>query len=120
MASDTTLLKAAILEGMADFIGELISGKSANTQLQQFAKGKEKLIWDKFKTEMYLDRANNWVGNGDQDRPDWPSDLGYWVGYEICKSYYNNANNKQQAIYEMLHIKDYRKFLNESKSSFMN
>jgi hypothetical protein len=118
MASDTTLLKAAILEGMADFMGELISGKSANTQLQQFAKGKENLILNKFKAEMYLDRANNWVGNGDQDKPDWPSDLGYWVGYEICKSYYKNATNKQQAIFDMLHIKDYRKFLTDSKFSF--
>jgi len=42
MASDTTLLKAAIEEGMADFIGELISGKSANESLLIYGKGKEK------------------------------------------------------------------------------
>lgn len=118
MASDTTLLKAAIVEGMADLIGELISGQSANTKLQQFAKGKEKLIWDKFKVEMYLDKGNNWVGNGDQDKPDWPSDLGYWMGYEICKSYYENSEDKKKAIYEMLHIQDYNKFLKDSKFQY--
>ena len=115
MASDTTLLKASILEGMADFIGELMSGSSANVNLQVFAKGKEKIIWQKFKSEMYLDKAKNWVSNGDQDKPEWPADLGYWVGYEICKSYYANATDKKKAIYDMLHIQDYNKFFSDSK-----
>ena len=115
MANDTTLLKASILEGMADFIGELISGSSANVNLQVFAKGKEKIIWQKFKSEMYLDKAKNWISNGDQDKPDWPADLGYWVGYEICKSYYANATDKKKAIYDMLHIQDYKKFFSDSK-----
>jgi hypothetical protein len=115
MASDTTLLKAAILEGMADFIGELISGKSANQSLLVYGKGKEQEIWKDFKKEMYLDRAYNWVGNGEQKNSDKPSDLGYWVGYQICKAYYEQAKNKKKAIYEMLHIKDYRTFLEQSK-----
>ncbi len=121
MGSDTTLLKASIKEGMADFIGELISGQTANVPLQIFAKGKEKYIWNKFRIDMYLDRAQFWVGNGDQSKPDWPSDLGYWVGYEICKSYYINAKNKNQAIYDMLHIQNYNKFFEDSKfESYIN
>jgi hypothetical protein len=115
MASDTTLLKAAILEGMADFIGELISGKSANQSLLIYGKGKEQEIWKDFKKEMYLDRAYNWIGNGEQKNSDKPSDLGYWVGYQICKAYYEQAKNKKKAIYEMLHIKDYKTFLEQSK-----
>ncbi|TAH03306.1 MAG: hypothetical protein EAZ16_07815 [Sphingobacteriales bacterium] len=115
MASDTTLLKGAILEGMADFIGELISGKSANESLLIYGKGKEKEIWADFKKEMYLNRAYNWIGNGEQKDFDKPSDLGYWVGYQICKAYYEQAKDKKKAIYEMLHIKDYKKFLEQSK-----
>ena len=114
MASDTSLLKAAIVEGMADFLGELIAGQSANTKLQQFAKGKERLIWSRFKADMYLDKANSWIGNGEQDKPDWPSDLGYWVGYEICKCFYENAADKKKAIDDMLHIQDYNKFFTDS------
>lgn len=41
MLSDTTLLRHAIQEGMADFIGELISGKTANQRLHIWAIGKE-------------------------------------------------------------------------------
>lgn len=115
MASDTTLLAAALKEGMADYIGELISGKTANERLKIFAKGKEKSIWEDFKKEMYLDRAYNWIANSEQERADKPADLGYWVGYQICKAYYEQAKDKKKAISEMLHIQDYKKFLEQSK-----
>lgn len=115
MAGDTTLLAAAIKEGMADFLGELISGKSANERLLIFAKGKEKIIWTEFKKEMYLDRGYNWIANSEQETIDKPADLGYWVGYQICKAYYDKAKDKKMAIYEMLHIQDYKKFLDLSK-----
>jgi hypothetical protein len=114
MASDTSLLKAAIEEGMADFIGELISGKSANERLLLFAKGKEKKIWEDFKKEMYLNRAHNWIANSDQETEDKPADLGYWVGYQICRAYYARAEDKKQAINDMLHIVDYKSFLEAS------
>lgn len=114
MASDTTLLKAAIEEGMADFICELISGKSANENLLVYGKGREKEIWIDFKKEMFLNRGSNWIANGEQENGK-PSDLGYWVGYQICKAYYEKSKDKKKAIYEMLHIKDYRNFLEQSK-----
>jgi hypothetical protein len=115
MASDTTLLKAAIEEGMADFIGELISGKSANESLLIYGRGREKEILTDFKKEMFLNRAYNWIGNGEQKNSGKPSDLGYWVGYQICKAYYGQVKDKKKAIHEMLHIKDYKTFLDKSK-----
>lgn len=113
MASDTTLLAAAIKEGMADFIGELISGQSANPALLAYGNGKEKEVWAHFEKEMYLDVGFKWISNGAQK--DKPSDLGYWVGYQICKAYYEETKDKKAAIREMLNIKDYRKFLEVSK-----
>lgn len=115
LPQDTTLLRGVLVEGMADFIGELISGSSANQRLISFAKGKEKKIWDDFRKEMYLKRSYNWIANGDQETPDHPADLGYWVGYQICKSYYNNAKDKKQAVHDILNIKDYRQFYEDSK-----
>jgi hypothetical protein len=76
MANDTTLLNFAIREGMADFIGEIISGKTANERLKLWAKGKERHIWIDFKKEMYLNRYANWIGNSEQETPDHPADLG--------------------------------------------
>jgi Predicted Zn-dependent protease (DUF2268) len=115
MASSRMLLKDAIEEGMADFIGELISGKTANERLHVYAKGKEKIIWQEFKKEMLGNDSSNWIANADQETAEKPADLGYWVGYQICKSYYDQHSDKKKAIYEMLHIQDYEKFLKDSK-----
>ena len=44
-----------------------------------------------------------------------PADLGYWVGYKIAESYYKNAKDKKQAVKELLEIKDFSKFLADSR-----
>ncbi|RBQ07820.1 TPR end-of-group domain-containing protein [Pedobacter miscanthi] len=119
MARDTTLLRSVLIEGMADFLGELISGKTVNERLHIWAKGKEKKIWTDFKKEMYLNRAKNWIANSDQEAADKPADLGYWVGYQICKSYYDQATDKKQAVADMLNIKNYAAFYGKSGAGKM-
>lgn len=114
MKNDTITLGYVIKEGMADFIGELISGETANRKIFEWTKGKEKKIWADFKKDMYFNRYSNWIANYNTASEDSYPDLGYWVGYEICKSYYENAKDKKQAIYEMLHIQDYKTFLVDS------
>jgi hypothetical protein len=115
MAGDTTLLCHTIQEGMADFIGELISGKTANQRLHVWAVGHERQVWEEFKKEMFLDRYSNWIANSNQETAERPSDLGYWVGYQICKAYFDQATDKKQSIHDMLNIQDYRAFLTKSK-----
>jgi hypothetical protein len=44
-----------------------------------------------------------------------PADLGYWVGYMICKSYYDNAGDKKQAVYDILNVQDYKAFYEKTK-----
>lgn len=111
---DTITLGYVIVEGAADFIGELISGDTANPDLMNWAKGKEKAIWEKFTKDMYFNRYNNWIANSKQSSKNNPPDQGYWIGYQICKAYYENAKDKKKAISEILNLQDYRKFLAES------
>lgn len=115
MKNDTTTLSYVIREGMADFIGELISGGNGNQVLYDWAKGKEKRIWSNFTKDMYYNRYNSWIANSQQATPDNLPDQGYWVGYQICKSYYEQATDKKKAIYDMLHIQDYKVFFQQSK-----
>lgn len=115
MKNDTTTLSFVIREGMGDFIGELISGGTANKVLFDWAKGKEKQIWNKFKPDMYFDRYSNWIANSKGSTPDNLPDQGYWMGYQICKAYYEQSKDKKQAIYDMLHIQDYKAFLAKSR-----
>lgn len=114
MKPDTSLLHGVMVEGMADFIGELISGNNANQRLHIWAKGKEKQIWADFEKEMYLKRSYNWIANSNQETADKPADLGYWVGYQICKAYYDKSTDKVKAVNDMLNIKDYKAFYQQS------
>ncbi len=43
-----------------------------------------------------------------------PNDLGYRIGYEICRSYYDKAVNKQEAIRDILNVKDFKGFLEKA------
>lgn len=115
LKQDTTLLSYAIKEGMADFFAELVTGINPSQRQYDFARDKKKKIWHDFEKEMYLDRYSNWIANGDQERPDHPSDLGYYMGYEICKSYYEEMPDKKQAITDIFNISDYNSFLAKSK-----
>jgi uncharacterized protein YjaZ len=110
------LLEQCIIEGSADFIGELISGKLASQEPYKYAIGKEKFLWNDFKKDMELgenDDFANWLyaGNRKDDRP---VDMGYYIGYVITKAYYEKATDKRQAIKEILNIKDCKQFLKDS------
>jgi hypothetical protein len=114
-SEDTTTLFPVLIEGMADFLGEMVSGKNINQRLHNWAKGKEKKIWQAFCKDMNFNRYNNWIANAGQETVDNPADQGYWIGYQICRAYYINSKDKRRAIYDMLHFKNAGDFLQKSK-----
>lgn len=108
------LLAACINEGSADFIGELISGGGPNMDTYTYGNTHEKKLWLEFKKIMNdKEDSHDWMYNY-KPKNGYPPDLGYWIGYKITQSYYNRAKDKQKAISEILHIKDYKKFLEQS------
>jgi uncharacterized protein YjaZ len=106
-----TVLKLSVGEGAAEFMGEMISGAVANPGIWAEAKGHETEI----ETAFVLDEDNTdlskWVFNGTLDKP---GDLGYWVGYRIVKSYYQQAADKHQAIRDIVEMTDPKAFLAKS------
>lgn len=111
--ADSTLLGASIREGSADFIGELISGGQINPHLHKYGNPREKELWDKFSKEMNGNERSNWLYQGERAK-DGPADLGYYMGYKIVESYYKKAADKDQAIREILTIKDFKAFFEKS------
>lgn len=109
--SSLTLLEQSIHEGAADFLSELISGKHINEHVHEFADPKEQELWYEFKTKMNGKDYSGWLYGSNIDRP---NDLGYWIGYKITKAYYDNAEDKNKAVYEILHINNANDFLNKS------
>lgn len=105
------LLSRCLKEGSADFIGELISGRHINEHVHEFADPIENELWTEFKERMHQSNIDGWLYSSAGDRP---NDLGYWVGYKISKAYYDQAEDKQQAIHDILNIRDALAFLNQS------
>lgn len=108
-----TLLGKAIGEGSADFLGEKISGKQPNDVQHVYGAAHEKDLWNEFQKEMNGTDISNWMYNGDKSKTR-PADLGYYIGYKICESFYERAKDKKQAVREILETKDFTKFLQES------
>ena len=107
------LLGKALHEGACDTIGELISGRNINDHLKIYGKTHDAEIWRDFEADMYKPDFSKWVYNAGNAK-DRPADLGYYVGYLITRSYYQNAKDKRKAVHEILNIQDARAFYEAS------
>ena len=105
-----TLLKKSLMEGTAEFVAELISGDIANSELRSWTLGKERDIDVAFVRDQDKTDLSSWIDNGPGDAAH-PSDLGYWVGYKIVKSYFEQATDKHRALKEIFEMKDAKAFL---------
>jgi hypothetical protein len=113
---DMSVLKRAINEGSADFLGTLISGRqSMNPATFNYGIQNEEQLWKEFQDDMKANKKFNetdWFYKYNLKRP---ADLGYFIGYRISESYYNNSKDKKKAIKEIIEVSDPNKFLTESK-----
>lgn len=111
---ESTLLDLAIMEGAADFITYLILGQPTDPHVFDFGVAHEEKLWAQFKTQMRGENTDDWLFNTYDPETGYPGNLGYFIGYRICESYYQSAENKKSAIKEMLEIRDYEQFLKDS------
>jgi hypothetical protein len=109
-----SVLLTTLLEGGAEFIGELISGSVSYKHLAPAVKGREKEFETAFLAD--LDKpalGSAWLYNH-PGTAEHPADLGYWIGYRITKAYYRNASDKQQALRDIIEMRDPKAFLARS------
>jgi len=107
------LLKWCLMEGGADFIGELISGESINQFSYKYGAQNQDKLCQEFVTRLKNTDYQDWLYSTTK-KDDRPNDLGYWIGYKIIESYFNKQKDKQKAIDEILNIKDPLQFLKQS------
>lgn len=96
------LLGQAILEGSCDFITELVLGQPLQHHYLEYGRQHESELKARFMAEMFTPAYRNWLYNGSQARP--VADLGYFMGYAICRAYYAQAKNKRRAIREIIEL----------------
>lgn len=110
----STVLEKSIQEGSCDLIAELTAGEVINPSLKAYGDRNEADLWRDFRAEMGGTDLSKWMYNGFKIK-DRPGDLGYYVGYKISRAYYQNARDKQQAISDILNIKDFQGFFRSSR-----
>ncbi|MCX8532384.1 Ig-like domain-containing protein [Chryseobacterium luquanense] len=95
------LLGHSIKEGSCDFIAELVLGEPIKTFYIEYGKSNLSKVKEDFKAEMYSNRNDKWLYNGEKSAN---PDLGYFMGYEISKSYYQNHFDKKQAVKDIIEL----------------
>ena len=106
-----TVLEISLIEGIAEFVGELTAGEVAYSRNAAAAAGHELEIETRFAADLDKTDLSDWAYNA---TPETPGDLGYWVGYRIAKAYYRKAPDKRQALREILEMDDAKAFLARS------
>jgi len=96
------LLDKAIEEGSCDFIMELVIGKQIQNNYIVYGREHEATLKEEFKSDMLSTNISNWLYNGSTAKT--VADLGYFMGYSICKAYCNNAPDKKKAIKEIIEL----------------
>jgi len=110
------LLNKSLIEGAADFVAKLFTGVIANRELYDYGIIHEKELWLKFKEDLQAGaNTDNWMYNYDRVENGIPADLGYFIGYRIVETYFNNVANKRQAVFDIIEMKDPKEFLEKSK-----
>ena len=106
-----TVLEGSLIEGAAELTAEIIAGSVSNPAQAVMAKGREREIETAFLADLDKTDISAWLYNGSREKS---GDLGYWVGYRITKTYHQHAANKQQALREILEMKDPKALLEKS------
>ncbi|GGZ89877.1 hypothetical protein GCM10007028_30230 [Algibacter mikhailovii] len=113
------LLGKLIEEGVCDFLVSLLAennqvspGVQRNLDYLQIDSN-YMFIMHELKRDIYGQDLSKWMHNGGAIT-DRPSNLGYTMGFLICKSFYENSTNKKQAIFELLNTNNFKKIIESS------
>lgn len=106
-----TVLEESLIEGAAEFMAELTSGSVSSVWFARMTGEHAKATETAFEADEDKTDLSAWLYNGTIDKS---GDLGYWVGYRIVKSYYEQAADKRAAIRDIIQMKDAHAFLAKS------
>ncbi|WP_156152199.1 hypothetical protein [Flammeovirga sp. OC4] len=114
------LLGKLIEEGSCDFLVSLLTknhkvSPGVQRNLDYLAdKNNYDFVIRELKTDLYSHDLSKWMHNGGGIK-DRPSNLGYTMGFLICRSFYENAEDKQKAIKTILTTDDFKEVIRNSK-----
>ena len=110
-----TLLYHSLREGIAEFVAELASPAPEPPHYRTWGDAHERQVWERFRAAMHGTETSGWIANLGRATEDWPADLGYYMGFQIARAYYEQAADKQQAVRDLIRLEDPERILKASR-----
>ena len=115
-AAKDNMLDLCLREGGAEFITYLVVNNITQSRPLQYFEAHAAELNKRFQKDLEKQDPSYWlwasVGKSKDEHL-----LGYVIGFKICQSYYNNAASKEDAIKEILAMREAASFM-ESSSYF--
>ncbi|HEX2835193.1 MAG TPA: DUF2268 domain-containing putative Zn-dependent protease [Thermoanaerobaculia bacterium] len=105
------LLFGVMIEGGAEFLADLVLPAPRKPFFREWGEAHAEQVWTKFEADHASMDWSGWIGGNAKATEAWPADLGYYVGYELARAYYDRAADKKAAIRELLNFHDASRFL---------
>ncbi|MCP9746774.1 DUF2268 domain-containing protein [Lacihabitans sp. CS3-21] len=106
-------------EGGAAFIADLVFDFKAtigpgtfNAIQYKYCEENKVRLWQDYKNLTDMSKISDYFYKNTHLYP--VRSVGYYLGYQICKQYYEKAKNKRKAIKEIIEVTDYDKLVTES------
>lgn len=97
------LLSYCLYEGIAEFISTLAINKPSYASSIKFGSDNYEKVRNKFEEDIFINsRTYNWLWSSKQIFG--YRDMGYSVGYEIAKRFYNNSSDKKAAMKQLIEL----------------
>ena len=100
------LLAVALQEGVAEYVSMLAAERPSAAPAVAFGQANEPRVRDRFATEMFNGRWNDWLYNNTANTFG-VRDLGYYVGYAIAERYVERSADRPRAIARLIDL-DYQ------------
>lgn len=107
---NASVLANAIREGSADFFAEMASGGVSAPEARDYLRDHGDEIWPVFQEQKNDVEFGIWFYYRPESQPDWPADLGYAIGAQITRAFFDRAEDKREAARVILGVTDYEEF----------
>ncbi|GAB2699959.1 hypothetical protein GCM10027037_25810 [Mucilaginibacter koreensis] len=97
------LLGQCVMEGVAEFMAEKATGQASELPAIAYGEKNAERVKQAFSKQLFNASNGYWLYSNARNEFN-VRDLGYYVGYAICKAYYNKAKHKVAAVKEMIEL----------------
>jgi hypothetical protein len=107
------MLGMCLREGGAEFFTSLVLGDITQDKALEYIEKNKTELKKQFLTDLETQNQEFWLW-ASIDQNSYPKLLGYAMGYEICKEFYENSDDKNTALQDILKMEDAEGFLKSS------